>query len=286
MTVFGRYLRQAALASVTASAVLGAVLGAALVPPAFAGKFQPHRAVYELKLDSSQMSADIADLSGRMVLEWTGNACTGYKLAQRLVMQVMTMDDIRVVRDLRFRSSEAADGRNFEFDFQRFMNGEEVERIKGHASKEGTSAVHFEEPNAPDLALAPETVFPSAFSLALVETAEAGETTYSRPIYEGAEVDTAFLASAFIGKSRGDDTTLEGVKMGEEAAKDMAAQEWWRVQLSYHNPSRVDGVPEYQVAYHLYANGISSGLKMDYIDFKVDAGLSSLDYLPSEPCGR
>ncbi len=278
MRLFGRHLRQAALASCAASVMLAST--------ALAGEFQPHRAVYELKLGSSQMSADIADLSGRMVLEWTGNACTGYKLAQRLVMRVATMDDIQVVRDLRFRSSEAADGQNFEFDFQRFMNGEEIERIKGHASKEGTPAVHFEEPNAPDLALAPETVFPSAFSLALVETAEAGDTTYSRPIYEGAEVDTAFLASAFIGKSRGDDATLESVEMSEEAAKDMASQEWWRVQLSYHHPSRVDGVPEYQVAYHLYANGISSALKMDYIDFKVDAGLSSLDYLPSEPCER
>lgn len=265
--------------------VFGAfVLGVVFPVCASAAELQPHRAIYDLQLDESHMSSDISDLTGRLLIEWTGNACLGYELQQRLMMRITTADGYQAVRDLRFEGKETGDGSGFEFDFRRLMDGEEMERIHGAGSTEDTPSVFFFEPHVDELSLPGNIHFPTRFALSLIGAAEAGLRTFSQPVYEGADIDTYFLASAFIGGVSGKDAGLSGVAMDGDVLEDMEARDWWSVQLSYHRPDSADGLPEYQVSYHLYANGVTSALKMDYTDFKVDGTLKQLDYLPSEPC--
>jgi len=251
-----------------------------------AAGLQPHRAIYEIELDGTQVSSNISGLTGRLLIEWTGNACDGYRLQQRLMMELSTADGGQTVQDLRFKSWEAPDGDVFEFDTHILVNGQQVERIFGKGSREGQAPeVVFTEPaGAPRLPLPEDTSFPTHFLLSLIEAAGEGEQTFSNPVYEGSDVETHFLASAVITQSAGDDTALENAQMAGAAHEDMQESTWWSVQLAYHRPDNRDGLPEYQVGYHLYENGVSSALKMDYNDFKVAGELTQLDYLPSEPC--
>lgn len=268
-------------------AAFGAFAVAALLPSlALAAGLQPHRAIYEIELDGTQVSSNISGLTGRLLIEWTGNACSGYRLQQRLMMELSTADGGQTVQDLRFKSWEGPDGKEFEFDTHILVNGQQVERIFGISSKEGQAPkVIFTEPaGAPPLRLPDDVNFPTHFLLSLIEAAGEGEKTFSNPVYEGSDVETHFLASAVITQSAEDDTALKNAQMTGAAHEDMQERTWWSVQLAYHRPDNRDGLPEYQVGYHLYENGVSSALKMDYNDFKVAGELTQLDYLPSEPC--
>ena len=50
----------------------------------------PHRAVYDLVLDSTKPSGNIETAKGRIAFEFTGDACEGYALSFRQVTQLGT----------------------------------------------------------------------------------------------------------------------------------------------------------------------------------------------------
>tara|TARA_R110002095_G_scaffold147904_4_gene127936 strand:+ start:453 stop:1232 length:780 start_codon:yes stop_codon:yes gene_type:complete len=249
---------------------------------AFAAELANHRAAYDLKLSVAESSADIAGLTGRMVLEWTGNSCDGYTLTQRLVTQLFDTDGGVMVRDLRMTSWESGDGDQFRFEVQRYAGAQLEETVSGFAERSGsTSAATFSQPSDVILDLPDDVIFPSEFVRDLVETATSGNSLMSASVFEGAETDHYFLVSSFIGKSSEADTDSVAVE-GEGMNLDGASS--WPVQVSYFLPHEHAGVPDYQVSYRLFENGVSSNMRLDYGDIVIDGTLTDLTYLVPDPC--
>ena len=64
----------------------------------------------------------------------------------------------------------------------------------------------------------------------------------------------------------------------------LASASSWPVQVSYFSPNAKEGLPEYQVSYRLYDNGVSSNLVLDYGDIVINGTLTELTYLVPDPC--
>lgn len=249
---------------------------------AFAEELASHRAVYELHLSEVKTSTDVGGLSGRMVLEWEGNACDGYTLSQRLVTEIVDTDGRAEVTDVRMTSWESTDGNQFRFEVQQFAGVSLANTISGIADRTKDPLVAtFTEPDKIVLDLPEDVIFPSEFIRNLVAAAEAGETLFSAPVFEGAETDKYFLVSSFIGNSSVSEIKEVAIE-GEGLALESASS--WPVQVSYFLPNGKEGLPEYQVSYRLYANGVSSNLVLDYGDIVIDGTLSELTYLVPGPC--
>ncbi len=69
-----------------------AVSAESTAAPAEAVVLSPHRAVYDITLDRAAGGSGIAEMSGRMVYELTGNVCTGYSQSMRFVTQVVNQE--------------------------------------------------------------------------------------------------------------------------------------------------------------------------------------------------
>jgi len=115
-----RLTRLACLA-LAAAAMPGAAL-AASAPPPEAAKLAPHRAVYNLELASTRASSSVADISGRMVFEFTGNACDGFTQSMRFVMNVSNRDGGSTLSDMRSTTWENPAGDKYKFNFDDYEN--------------------------------------------------------------------------------------------------------------------------------------------------------------------
>ena len=78
--------------------------------PSGAAILVPHRAVYEMTLDTSRPASGISGVKGRMVFEFAGSGCDGYTMNMRLVTRVEGSTGRSIVTDLRSGGRPAAEG--------------------------------------------------------------------------------------------------------------------------------------------------------------------------------
>lgn len=269
---------------VPGACVLGLWVLAAWLPgvaAAGAGTLAPYRAVYAMTLEETREGSDIAAVSGRLVLEWSGSACEGYVTGQRIVSRMVSKQGNGFVSDFRVNSFETADGSDFTFSMVHYIDGELTDEIDGRAVKaDGGAKAMFTKPARSTLPLPPSVVFPTEHVRLLLAAAEAGRTVLEAELFDGSETDHHFATTAFIGR-RGTGAPDGGEAEPGEALADLA---YWPVQISYFDPGVAAGLPEFEVSYRFYANGVSTGLRMDYGDLVIGARLMELELLPVSRC--
>jgi len=287
---FIRSQRSATMGTSTATLPVFSIVASGLISLCFgswttqslAAELASHRAVYDLQLSKAESSADIAGLSGRMVLEWSGNACDGYTLNQRLVTQLSDTDGGVSVRDLRMASWESGDGDEFRYEVKRYNGTVLDETVSGFAERTvGNSSAVFSEPDGVELDLPEEIIFPSEFVRDLVAAARSGKSLVTATVFEGAETDRYFVVSSFIGKPSAVEMAAPAME-GEGLA--LVGAPSWPVQVSYFLPDDKEGLPDYQVSYRLFANGVSANMRLDYGDIIIDGVLRDVTYLAHDPC--
>lgn len=64
----------------------------------------------------------------------------------------------------------------------------------------------------------------------------------------------------------------------------LASLPYWPVTVGYFERDGSKDLPEYQVSFHLYPNGISDSLTLDYVDFRLKADLTELTLLETPAC--
>src|SRR5687768_11785080 len=70
----------------------------------------PHRAVYDITLSRTDEGSGVSSANGRMVFEITGNPCEGYKMRQRMVVNIGDEDGNLGLLDFRITTFESGDG--------------------------------------------------------------------------------------------------------------------------------------------------------------------------------
>ena len=259
-----------------------ATLAVVCSPPAIAastdpmGVLEPHRAVYDMALSDVAEGSNLATLDGRLVYDLQGTPCEGFTVNFRLVTQFANRDGEKTTTDLRSSTFEealdlgAGSGR-FRFLTRNFVNQVTSDETDGVASrKEGDVEVALKKPEETQLDLPPDVLFPTEHLGHLIEAARSGTRIFQARIYDGSEDGaTVNETTAVIGRQALAETTAFDALRGRR---------YWPVTLSYFDEGASgDQLPNYEISFNLFENGISDALTLDYGEFSVKGALATLD---------
>ncbi len=289
-----------ALASATlcaaglASALTITAPGSALavnVPEQSVNHVTPHRAIYDLSLKNSLSAANISDANGRMVFEVSGSKCDGYLVNMRFILSVLDNKGVTNVTDVRSSSWEGGDAKRFRFNTSQYFNQKLAKTTVGNAEAddEGKSlSVKIDSPEKAKANFTEKTYFPTEHTIYVIEEALKGKKIVNAPIYDGSENgNTLYDTTAIIGKPMESDQSVEKSDIKNlDKLKGVAS---WPVSISFYDKKKSvkqDLLPDYEISFRLYANGVSRSLLVDYGDFALDGELTKIDFLPdtNEDC--
>ncbi|MBX6328099.1 MAG: cell envelope integrity EipB family protein [Pseudolabrys sp.] len=250
----------------------------------------PHRAIYDLDLVASRGTRNIDAVSGRILYDFSGNACDGYTLQFRQVSKLSSGDSEPVLNDLRSTTWEDGKAKKFRFNSQNLLNEQETIAVGGHADRTPAAVtVTLEKPQRKTLSVPAGAVFPTQHIRRIIEAARAGRTVLAFPVYDGSENgQRLYHTLTVIGKPIAPD----GHAPDDAAAKvpELGRLVRWPVTISYfdavsdHKERSGEQEPVYVIGFELYENGISRALKLDYSDFALAGKLTSLELTPVKPC--
>jgi hypothetical protein len=286
MTIFARRLLCACAASV---AVAGLIAGSALRPASAltpAGELAPHRAVYELKLAHTRGNATVA-ARGRILYDFSGNACEGYALQFRQVSELDNGEGKVTLSDLRTTTWEDGAARKLVFKSQSYLNERPGDTVDGQAERQSDGvAVTLTKPEEKKVALDAAIVFPTDHMRRVIEAAREGKSILEFPVYDGSETgEKVYNTLTVIGQVIGpNERAPTDAAAGQQA---LAGLKRWPVTVSYFekgNKSTGEQAPIYSIKFELYENGVSRALLLDYNDFAISGELTSLDLKDVPPC--
>lgn len=280
----------------TRSIGAGAALAVAVAVAASSGshaaqdaiQFAPHRAVYDVSLEHATPSSGIADLTGRMVYELTGNACEGYAQRFRYVTVSTDHEGGRQTGDLRSKTWEDGAGRRLRFSTSQYQNHELSNTTEGSARRiepSGRVGVELTKPAKRGLEF-PKTIhFPMQHSAALLTAAQAGQSIFTADLYDGSEKgEKISQTTAVIGPRAPPGTVKPAASVHGGHTLDTVPS--WPVSIGFFEPSaaRVDAVPTAEQSFRYYANGVSTNLVSNFGDYTLRFDLKELTFLPSGNC--
>jgi hypothetical protein len=277
---------QNAMHMVAAGLIAGVCFAAA--PPAEASAaLAPHRAVYDLTLAKSRGKRSIEAVHGRILYDFSGNACEGYALQFRQVSEIDSGEGKKALSDLRAATWEEGDAKSFRFNSENKVNERVVDTVDGNAGRDGSGvSVKLSKPQAKSFDLDAKIVFPTEHVRRVIEAAEAGKTLLELSVFDGSESgEKVFSTLAVIGNA-----IAPGDKLPDDAAagnRTLAGLKRWPVTISYFEQGTAktgEQTPAYAIGFELYENGISRALTLDYGDFTVSGIMSQLEIKDATAC--
>ena len=260
---------------------------AAAAQPVF---FQPHLAVYDLTLAKAKGTRGIDSVRGRILYDFSGNACDGYALKFRQVSELDSSEGKSALSDLRSTTWEDAAAKKFRFNSENLLNDQQTDAVDGHAVRDATAvAVNLTKPTHKSFTEPVDAVFPTEHMRRFIEAARAGKSILSFPVYDGSESgEKLYDTLTVIGKA-----IPPGAQPPDDAAAkvpELAKLTRWPVSISYfdHESTRKEETgeqtPVYAIAFELYENGISRKLTLSYPDFTITGKMTSLKLKKEAPC--
>lgn len=272
---------------ISRGSVFACLIGSSLCAvsvPAYAQNLSglvPHRAVYNLELAEASERSGISAMYGRMVYEFTGSACEGYRVNFRFVTQVDAGGEKKVTDQQSTTFEDPRNGR-FEFESKTFNNEQLDKEVSGMAERhDGKIDVDLTTPVQKELSLTAAR-FPTQHTLDVINRAQKGEHFFEARVFDGSDNgDKTLVTSTVMGSP-----TAETADDADAAnAGKLKSEKTWPVTIAYFDDAPgTDGTPTYRMSFKLYANGVSRDLVMDYGDFSLKGSLVKLDFLPEHDC--
>ena len=270
-----------------AAGLIAGVCFAAAPPAEATAALAPHRAVYDLTLAKSRGKRSIEAVHGRILYDFSGNACEGYALQFRQVSEIDSGEGKKALSDLRAATWEEGDAKSFRFNSENKVNERVVDTVDGNAGRDSSGvSVKLSKPQAKSFDLDAKIVFPTEHVRRVIEAAEAGKTLLELSVFDGSESgEKVFSTLAVIGTA-----IAPGDKLPDDAAagnRTLAGMKRWPVTISYFeqgNAKTGEQTPAYAIGFELYENGISRALTLDYGDFTVSGIMSQLEIKDAPAC--
>lgn len=272
-----------------AAAVLLGIAAPAAAQPAAGVQLAPHRAVYELTLKQSRGSGGgISEVRGRIVYQFTGDACDGYALNFRQVTEIGNGEGQTNVSDLRSETWEDGSGKSFRFQAKNFLNDQLDRDTDGKAERAQDGVkVTVSKPKPVSNSYEAQTLFPTEHLVKIIEAARKETKLVQAPVYDGSEAgDKTFDTMTVIGKAL--DTPPADIE-AQAKKPELDKEVYWPVAISYfERGKKTEGeqTPDYQMSFKLYANGVSRDLRIDYGEFVLDGQLKELEFLKPTACKK
>jgi hypothetical protein len=267
--------------------VLGAAVLTALALPAPAlaqaggVALASHRAVYDLKLSTTRGKRSMNAVRGRILYDFSGNACEGYALQFRQVSELDSGEGKVIVSDLRATSWEDGAAKRLRFHSQNFFDDSLRDSVDGQAERAGDGiAVELKQPGEKKLDLKNDLAFPTEHVRRIIAAAREGKTLLEVSVYDGSDTgEKIYDTLTIIGKAiaPGDHKPTDAVA-GQAT---FAGLTRWPVTISYFDRAVAEQsgeqTPVYAITFELYENGVSRALMLDYGDFVLTGEMTSLE---------
>ncbi|HEY7297164.1 MAG TPA: cell envelope integrity EipB family protein [Xanthobacteraceae bacterium] len=275
-----------AAAEVCTAAVFLGTLWPAVAPAADPGELAAHRAVYDLKLSQAHSQSSTVSARGRILYDFSGSVCEGYKLEFRQVSELDNGEGRLTLSDLRTNSWEDGAAKSYTFNSQNYVNQRLVDSVDGRAERQPDGvAVTLSKPAQRKFTLDPSIIFPSEHVRRIIEAARADKSILEFPVYDGSETGAkVYNTLTVIGHEIGPNQRVPNDAAAGQLA--LANIKRWPVTVSYFDKEKkaAEQLPVYSISFELYENGISRALVLDYNDFAIAGELTSLDIKETKPC--
>jgi EipB-like len=282
MTILGRSaLGTVIVAAALALAGLG-VRHATALPPG--SELASHRAIYELKLAQTRGNSAVA-ARGRILYDFSGNACEGYALQFRQVSELDNGEGKVTLSDLRSTTWEDGAAKKFIFKSQNYLNETLLDSVDGQAERQRDKvAVTLNQPAAKTFDLEAGMVFPTDHMRRIIAAAREGKNILELPVYDGSEKgEKVYDTLTVIGAEIAPERVPNDAAAGKQA---LAGLKRWPVTVSYFDKTArsSDQAPVYAIKFEVYENGVSRALMLDYNDFAISGELIAIELRDTGPC--
>ena len=271
-----------------ALAGLAGLFVAAAAAQAQAQSLVPHRAIYELVQVEVSDRSGLRGITGLMSVDFDGSVCDGYTTNIRLAMKITRRRGRTLISDLRINTWEDGRGRKFTFSNRQKINSRLTENSSGRVQR-GENGIKGHgvmlKPRPQTFKVPAKAIFPSDFSLRVLEAAKQGKRIYKTLVFDGTDTTKSVRAIALIGKRKpGSDIKLT-VKNPSAIAK-LNQVPAWVIDVSYFplDKAHTDQTPSYRSVLEIYQNGVVAGLRMEYSDFTLRGELKAIDLKPAPKC--
>jgi hypothetical protein len=247
-----------------------------------------HRAVYDLKLSSTRGKRSMSAVRGRILYDFSGNACDGYALQFRQVSELDSGEGKVAVSDLRATSWEDGTAKRLRFHSRNYFDDTLRDSVDGQAEREpGNVTVELNEPGKKKLDFKADVAFPTEHVRRVIAAAREGKTLLQVAVYDGSDSgEKIYDTLTVIGKAIPPAPQQPSDAIAKEAA--FASMTRWPVTISYFDRSAGDKngeqTPVYAITFELYENGVSRALVLDYGDFVLSGEMTSIEMKAAKPC--
>lgn len=251
------------------------------------GPFLAHQALYDLNLVKSR-SNSVNSARGRILYNFTGNACEGYTSEFRQVSELDSGEGKITLSDLRSNSWEDGAGKSYRFKIETRMNEADSGRVDGSAERDGDHInVKLKLPAPKSFTLDGKVVFPTEQIQRIIAAAKEGKSLLELSVYDGSDDgQKVYNTLTVIGQPiPADRSTASDPSISDEHMKSLKR---WPVTVSYfdRDAQQKEGeqTPVYAMSFELYENGVSRQLVLDYNDFVISGAMGKFDVKDSKPC--
>jgi envelope integrity protein B len=267
------------------TSLAGLTLAALMASPGMAAAgvpFLPHQAMYDLSLVKSRGSSSINSARGRILYNFSGNACEGYTSEFRQVSELEVGEGKTTLSDLRSTSWEDGAGKSYRFKIDSRMNDGASSPVDGIAERTGDQiTVKLKQPEVKSFTLDGSTVFPTEQIQRIIAAAKDGKSILELTVYDGSDNgEKVYNTLSVIGH----DVTGDKRNASSDASTSndqMKSMTRWPVTVSYYDRDarKKDGeeTPVYSMSFELFENGVSRALVLDYNDFVISGALGKFD---------
>jgi hypothetical protein len=258
---------------VTRAFFLLAVCCAAFLPSAApAGSFAPHRAIYDMSLKSADRDSGIVAVSGEMAMDFA-ESCEGWTMEYRSAFEISVggEDTIRVLTNLT--SWESRDGLEYRFNVRNLTSGQDEARIEGTARIAGpgkAGVARYEKPASQTVELPAGTLFPTAHTEAVLQSAGRVPASLRRYVFDGYDGEGLYDVNAVVGMPI-------AAPPQRPVLAPLAGLRAWPAQIAFYRSGAAVAEPDHEVGLRMYENGVGDEMTIDFGRFKVLARLRALE---------
>lgn len=233
----------------------------------------PHKALYKIDMIGKKSSAQVLNVSGKMMYEWRSD-CFAWVSDHNLDVVYDYADTSAVRIQSNFSTYETLDGLEMNFSTRKKRNGVPFEDLRGYANLKDKE-VEFSIPEGLTQDLPEDTLFPMSHTLQVLKRMKAGERFFASTIFDGSDKRGPIFVNTFMGSAKQPPSELfENTDLDQALLKTPARD----IRLSFF-PSGSDSpaLPEYEMSVVLHKNGVISDMVIEYEDFTVSQTLIGLE---------
>lgn len=246
--------------------------------------FEPHKALYDIKLSSARSGSQILNISGQMFYEWQPS-CDAWTTNHRFNILYEYADSAPMRITSNFSTYETFDGNSLNFTSQRKRDGEIFEEMRGNASvsADADGQAVFTIPAELEFDLPAGTLFPVAHTMAVAEKIKEGEKFYNTTIFDGSDEEGPVSVNTFIGKIV-TPKQLEN-ELSSVLDKQLLESPARAVRLAFFPLNDEAATSDYEMNLIFHENSLISDMLIEYDDFSVSQTLIAVEPI-EDSCNR